>query len=330
MQKISEEIQELKAQGERYDLDYANQGLLDRPMSSHARRRVVTVSVMPQIKDDVLKSIDEICVRTTSERIAGLFDCMWEEWILDAIKVLEKTGINTPEQARFFHIIHRNKVYDETISFVPSAGVKLYEIPYVLNPSNEYCKGRTNGRFNPTQMELLLKNDGEYKVSSYKEEGSVIIAVRGESVVAAKCECSTYYTLLNQTSHDGLMNIKTAYSSMSWFGNANVRMVLDAILNSTVPAADQSGVPDGYKEYNSSRVSHLAFVLETAKNYEWLFYRIAYALERHAISKSIEGSPVKVRQKIRFMECLKDMRDINRQYMTDADNDLMSSVVKNW
>ena len=287
---------------------------------------MVTVSVMPQIKDDVLKSIDEICVRTTSERIAGLFDCVWEEWILDAIKVLEKTGINTPEQARFFHIIHRNKVYDETISFVPAAGVKLYEIPYVLNPSNEYCKRR----FNPTQMELILKNNGEYKVSSYKEEGSVIIAVRGESVVAAKCECSLYYTLLGQTSHDGLMNIKTAYSSMSWFGNSNVRMVLDAILNETVPAADQSGVPDGYKVYNSSRVSHLAYVLETAKNYEWLFYRIAYALERHAISKSIEVSPVKVRQKIRFMECLKEMRDINSQYMTDADNDLMSSVVKNW
>ena len=107
-------------------------------------------------------------------------------------------------------------------------------------------------------------------------------------------------------------------------------MVLDAILNETVPAADQSGVPDGYKVYNSSRVSHLAYVLETAKNYEWLFYRIAYALERHAISKSIEVSPVKVRQKIRFMECLKEMRDINSQYMTDADNDLMSSVVKNW
>ena len=33
MQKISEEIQELKAKGEMYDLDYANQGLLDRPMS---------------------------------------------------------------------------------------------------------------------------------------------------------------------------------------------------------------------------------------------------------------------------------------------------------
>lgn len=326
MQKISEEIQELKALGKKYDLNYAYQGLLDRPMSARSRRSAVTVSVMPQIKDSDLKSIDEIFVRTTSERIAGLFDCKWEEWVLDAIKVLEKAGINTQEQARFVHIIHRNKVFDVTISSTTSSDVKIYEIPYVLNPSNECFRGK----FNPMQMELILKNNGEYKVSSYKEEGSVIIAVRRESVVAAKCECRLYYTPVNQESHDGPTNIKTAYSFMSWFGNTKVRTVMDAILNTTVPAADQSGTPDGYKAYNSSRVSHLAFVLETAKNYEWLLCRIAYALERLAISKSTEESPVKVSQKIRFMECLREMRDINRPYMTDTDNDLMSSVVKNW
>lgn len=330
MQKISEEIQELKAKGERYDLDYANQGLLDRPMSAHARRRVITVSAMPKISDDDLKKIDEICVRSTTERVSNLFNREWEEWVLDAIKVLEKTGINTPEQARFFHIIHRNKVFDETISSTTFPDVKLYEIPYVLNPSNEYCKGRTTGRFNPMQMELILKNDGEYKVSSYKEEGSIVIAVYGESIMGVKCDCSMYYSLLNQLTHDGLTNLKTVFTNMSWFGNENVYKVMSEIMNETVPAVDQSGCADGFKAYNSSRVSHLSFILETAKNYEWLLYRIAYALERYALSRSIDASPVMIRQRIMFMRCLKELHDNNCRYLTDEDNAVMSSIVKNW
>lgn len=328
MQKISEEIQELKAQGEKYDLSYADQELLARPMTSDARRRIITVSAMPKISDDDLKKIDEICVRSTTERISNLFNRDWEEWILDAIKILDQEGINTPERAKFWHIIRTNKVFDETVT--ASDDVKLYEIQYVLNPSNEYCKGKLNGRFNSTQMEVILKNDGEYRVTSYKEEGSIVIAVCGESIMGVKCDCRMYYSLLNQPSHDGLTNLKTVFTNMSWFGNENVCKVMNEIMNETVPAMDQSGIPEGVKAYNSSRVSHLSFILETANNYEWLFYRIAYALERHAINRSIDLSPIKIRQRVMFMQCLKKLRDNNLRYLTDEDNALMSSIVKNW
>lgn len=328
MQKISEEIQELKAQGEKYDLSYADQELLARPMTSDARRKIITVSAMPKISDDDLKKIDEICIRSTTERISNLFNREWEEWILDAIKILERDGINTPERTKFWHNIRKNKVFDETVT--TSDDVKLYEIPYVLNPSNEYCKGKLNGRFNSTQMGLILKNDGEYRVTSYKEEGSIVIAVYGESIMGVKCDCSMYYSLLNQPSHDGLTNLKTVSTNMSWFGNENVCKVMNEIMNETVPAMDQSGIPEGVTAYNSSRVSHLSFILETANNYEWLFYRIAYALERHAINRSIEMSPIKIRQRVMFMQCLKKLRDNNLRYLTDEDNALMSSIVKDW
>lgn len=328
MQKISEEIQELKARGEKYDLNYADQELLARPMTSDARRKIITVSAMPVISDDDLKKIDEICVRSTTERVSNLFNREWEEWILDAIKILDREEINTPEHAKFWHIIRKNKVFDETVTM--SDDVKLYEIPYVLNPSNEYCRDKLNGRFNSTQMGLMLKNDGEYRVTSYKEEGSIVIAVHGESIIGVKCDCSMYYSLLNQPTHDGLTNLKTVFTNMSWFGNENVCKVMNEIMNETVPAADQSGCADGFKTYNSSRVSHLSFILETAKNYEWLFYRIAYALERHSLSRSIDASPVRIRQRIMFMQCLKELHDNNCQYLADEDNAVMSSIVKNW
>lgn len=328
MQKISEEIQELKALGEKYDLNYADQELLARPMTSDARRKIITVSAMPVISDDDLKKIDEICVRSTTERVSNLFNRKWEEWILDAIKLLERDGINTLDRATFCHIIRRNKVFEETV--MPSDDVKLYEIPYVLNPSNEYCRGKLCGRFNSTQMELILKNDGEYKVTSYKEEGSIVIAVHGESIMGVKCDCSMYYSLLNQASYNGLTNLKTVFTHMSWLGNENVCKVMHEIMNETVPAMDQSGIPEGVKAYNSSRVSHLSFILETANNYEWLFYRIAYALERHAINRSIELSPIKIRQRVMFLQCLKKLHDNNCQYLTDEERELMSSIVKNW
>ena len=123
MQKISEEIQELKAQGEKYGLIYADQELLARPMTSYARRRIITVSAMPEISDDGLKKIDEICIRTTTERISDLYNREWEEWVLDAIKILERQGINTPERSKFWHIIRKNKVFDETVT--PSDDIKL-------------------------------------------------------------------------------------------------------------------------------------------------------------------------------------------------------------